>query len=221
MAAILNYPDYAASGFNAASTAAKNIQGAGYPPDIVSGSNSFWGRHNAQFWEVTQCQWQKRLDPSYDTYGSGTGTYNYVNRLSSSDVGAQMASFANTGEIQRPLVTVAGTMDALLPINHHARAYARKVAAAAKEQRNNGHGQDDARTAYRLYEVQNGNHIETYKDTFAQLEFIQPHAQRAFDLLVEQVESGRTLPPSQCVVRGGSIADTPSQAGHCASLFVP
>ena len=33
--AILNYPDYAASGFAAGSTAAKNILAAGYPPDIV------------------------------------------------------------------------------------------------------------------------------------------------------------------------------------------
>ena len=44
-----------------------------------------------------------------------------------------MAAFATSGKIQRPLVTVAGTMDALLPIDHHARAYARKVAAAAKQ----------------------------------------------------------------------------------------
>src|SRR5438445_6581209 len=80
--AILNFPDYVASGFSAASTAASNIQGAGYPPDIVSGTTSFWGLHNAQFWEVTQCQWQKRLDPAYDTYGSGTRTYNYLSRLS-------------------------------------------------------------------------------------------------------------------------------------------
>jgi hypothetical protein len=203
--AILNFPDYAASGFAAASTAASNIQSAGYPPDIVSGTTSFWGLHNAQFWEVTQCQWQKRLDPAYDTYGSGTGTYNYVSRLSESDVGAQMAAFANTGKIRRPLVTVAGTMDALLPIKHHARAYARKVEAAA----------------YRLYEVQNGNHIETYKNTFPQLELIQPHAQRAFDVLVSHVERGASLPPSQCIPRGGAIADAPAQPGHCASLFVP
>src|SRR5438094_751705 len=60
--AILNFPDYLASGFNAAGTAAKNIQGAGYPPDIVSGTTSLWGLYSAQFWEVTQCQWQKRLD---------------------------------------------------------------------------------------------------------------------------------------------------------------
>ena len=224
--AILNYPDYRASGFNAGSTAAKNIQGAGYPPDIVASTTpplTFWTNHWNSFWEVTQCQWQKRLDPGYDTYGSGTGTYNYVSRLSFSNVGAEMAAFANTGKIKRPLVTVAGTMDALLPIDHHARAYARKVASVSKQKRDDDDDDDreDKRSAYRLYEIQNGNHIETYKDQFPQLEFIQPHAQRAFDLLVEQVERRVTLPPSQCVARGGSIADAPVQPGHCASLFVP
>ena len=144
--AILNFPDYMSSGFNPASTASLNIQAAGYPPDIVFNGASLWSRYNGQFWEVTQCQWQKRLDPTYDTYGiippgNGTGTYNYVNRLSVTDVGAQMAAFATTGDIQRPLITVAGTMDSLLPIDHHARAYARNVAAiAALNKGNQGNG---------------------------------------------------------------------------------
>ena len=219
--AVLNFPDYRASGFNGASTAAANIRAAGYPPDIVAGPASFWQNHWAQFWEVTLCQWQKRLDPSYDTYGSGTGTYNYVSRLSVSDVGEQLAAFANTGEVRQPLVTVAGTMDALLPIDHHARAYARKVASASKHSKHDDDDRADRHSPYRLYEIQNGNHLETNKDTFSQLEFIQPHAQRAFDLVVEQVERHRSLPPSQCVARGGSITDAPAQAGHCASLFVP
>ena len=237
--AILNFPQYAvgigASPPNpAAVLAGQNIQAAGYPPDIVVGTASFWGRYNTQFWEVTQCQWQKRLDPTYDTYGSGTGTYNYVSRLSVSDVGAQLAAFATTGNIQRPLITVAGTMDALLPIDHHARAYARKVAAVAEsedhgggkesEDRGQWNGNDKHKTAYRLYEIQNGNHIETYQDTppaFPQLELIEPHAQRAFDLLVRQVEGGAPLPPNQCIPRGGQISATPAQPGHCASLFAP
>ena len=104
-----------------------------------------------------------------------------------------MADFANSGRIERPLITVAGTMDALLPIDHHARAYARKVDAAGDG--NNGQVMTDEGPAYRLYEVQNGNHIETYQDFFPQLEFIMPHAQRAFDLLVQHVEKGAKLPP--------------------------
>jgi hypothetical protein len=232
-AAILNFPDYAAAAFDANGTAAKNLRAAGYPPDIVSGADSFWGRHSAQFWEVTQCQWQKRLDPGYDTYGSGTGTYNYVARLSVSDVGDELAAFATTGRIRRPLVTVAGTMDALLPIDHHARAYARKVAAwlasrdgddakhGDRRGKDDRHGRDEQGPAYRLYEVQNGNHLETYKDAFPQLELIQPHAQRAFDLLVRHVEKGHALPPSQCIPRSGAIEGAPAQPGHCPALFVP
>ena len=221
--AILNFPDYAASGFKADSTAAKNIRAAGYPPDIVSGTASLWASYNAAFWEVTQCQWQKRLDPAYRTYVDGTGTYNYVARLSASDVGAQMAAFATTGRIKRPLITVAGTMDGLLPIDHHARAYARKV-AAAEEPRSGGDDEedrDDRRPAYRLYEVQNGNHIETFQDQFPQLELIEPHAQRAFDLLVQHVEDGAKLPESQCIPHRGTIAAAPAQPGHCANLFEP
>ncbi len=223
--AVLNYNDYLASGFNATTTAAKNMVAAGYPPDVVvptappTMSPSLWGNYWGSFWEVTQCQWQKRLDAAYNTYGSsGTGAYNYVNRLSFSDVGHNMADFATTGLIQRPLITVAGTMDALLPIDHHARAYARKVASKLDAAAT---GADPKRPAYRLYEVQNGNHIETYQDTFPQLELIEPHAQRAFDLLVLQVEQGVLLPPDQCIPRGGAIASGPSQPGHCAALFAP
>jgi hypothetical protein len=235
--AVLNFPDYRASGFSTTTSAAKNIVAAGYPPDITSdvvGSppTTLWNNNWLSFWEITLCQWQKRLDPTYDTYDTvpppgdgGTGTYNYINRLSFSNVGAEVAAFQNTGDIRRPLITVAGTMDALLPIDHHARAYARKVEAARTKDhgRDKGDERDEKHAAYRLYEVQNGNHIENYRQlNFSKLEFIQPHAQKSFDLLVDHVERGASLPPSQCIPRGGSINDSPgAQSGHCAGFFVP
>jgi hypothetical protein len=213
-AAILNYPDYAKSGYDPASTAFKNMRDAGYPPDltITSGTTtkSLWGLHWDHFWEVTQCQWQKRLDPGYDTYGAGTASYRYLDRLSVSGVGADIAAFATTGRIRRPLVTVAGTMDGLLPIDVHARAYARKVKAALDH---------DGGPDYRLYEVQNGNHIETFVATFPQLQYIQPHAQKAFDLMVASVERAAPLPPSQCIPVGGEITAMPARPGHCENLF--
>ena len=46
-------------------------------------------------------------------------------------------------------------MDALLPIDDNARVYARRVAAAVRND------SDKEAPAYRLYEVQNGNHIDT------------------------------------------------------------
>ncbi|GGF25739.1 hypothetical protein GCM10011611_34780 [Aliidongia dinghuensis] len=219
--ALLNYSDYIASGRDPNSTAAKNILAAGYPPDIVTGTSSLWTNYWTEFWEVTQCQWQKRLDPTYDTYGAGLANYIYVDRLSASDVGANVAAFATTGRIKRPLITVAGTMDALLPINDQARAYARAVAAAAHRDDDRDQDGDHRTPAYRLYEVQNGNHIESYRATFPQLELIEPHAQRAFDLLVAHVEQGQSLPPDQCIPRGGAIAENAAEPGHCTSLFVP
>jgi hypothetical protein len=131
---------------------------------------------------------------------------------------------------------VAGTMDALLPIQRGARAYEAKVHHAACRDDGRGHGhdgdcdrddhrgrdRDDRRgPAYRLYEVQNGNHIETFRKAFPQLELLQPHAQRAFDLLVDHVEHHVDLPPSQCIPRGGAISTGPSQPGHCAQLLAP
>ena len=123
-----------------------------------------------------------------------------------------VAAATTTGKIKKPLITVAGTMDALLPIKHQARAYESAVDASRK-------GNNDRRNAqYRLYEVQNGNHIESYIGPFPELVLIQPHAQKAFDLLVDHVEAKTPLPPSQCVPKGGAISDTPSQAGNCAQL---
>ncbi|HYQ80378.1 MAG TPA: 3-hydroxybutyrate oligomer hydrolase family protein [Anaeromyxobacteraceae bacterium] len=221
-AALRHWPDYVASGFDPSSDAARAIVEAGYPPDIVvrdaSGAfvRSLWSLNWGSFWEVTWCQWQKKLDPGYDTYGSGAAGYDYVNRALTTDVAENLEAFATTGKIKKPLVTVAGTMDALLPIDHHARAYAARVAASRK-------GNEEHRAAqYRLYEVQNGTHIESYRNLLElKTELIQPHAHRAFDLLVEHVERGATLPPSQCIPRGGAIASHPAEPGHCAEPYQP
>ena len=136
-------------------------------------------------------------------------------------LGNQIVNAADTTCFESPDLTTANpnttpAMDALLPINLNARAYERAVAAALSGRDHMQHQPP----AYRLYEVQNGNHIETYKDTFPQLALIQPHAQHAFDLLTASVEHGSALPPDQCIPRGGSIATSPAQPWHCASLFV-
>ena len=211
--AIRNFPAYVASNYDPNSPAAQAILAAGYPPDIVNRSvsppDSMWGRYSGQFWEVTACQWQERFDPTYPTYVAGLANYNYLARIGIPGVFASVAAVATTGKVTKPLVTVAGTMDALLPIKRQARAYEAEV-------NSKGFG-----AQYRLYEVQNGNHIESYATFYPQLEVIQPHAQKAFDLLVNSVEANAPLPPSQCVPRGGTISASPSQPGHCANLFVP
>ncbi|TMH59076.1 MAG: hypothetical protein E6H55_13395 [Betaproteobacteria bacterium] len=212
--AIKNFPAYVASNYDPNSTAAQAILAAGYPPDIVNRNvtppDSMWGRYSGQFWEVTACQWQERFDPTYATYTAGLGNYDYLARIGAvPQVFPSVAQVTTTGKIGKPLVTVAGTMDALLPIRRQARAYEAAV---------NSNG---GSALYRLYEVQNGNHIESYVNFYPQLVAIQPYAQKAFDLLVDAVEANAPLPPSQCIPKGGTISPSPSQPGHCANLFVP
>lgn len=220
--AIKNLPAYIASGFDLNSEAAQNILDAGYPPDIRGMPLSLWERYAASFWEVTQCQWQKRLDPTYDTYGAGPGNYDYAARAEVTDVADQLAAFETTGRIKRPLITVAGTMDGLLPIDRHARPYAAKVEEWLRHYRHRHHHHHRRHAPqYRLYEVQNGNHIEGYKAFYPQLELIQPHAQRAFDKLVDHVEHGTALPPDQCIARSSALSEDPAQPGQCAELLVP
>jgi hypothetical protein len=236
--AIKNFPAYVASNYDPSSQAAKNIRNAGYPPDIVTRDSngnevaSLWGNYSDHFWEVTMCQWQKRFDPAYDTYGNlqtnpagNLPNYDYAKRVWTTDVALDLVPVTTTGKIKRPLITVAGTMDSLLPIKDQARAYEQLVETR---------GDDHRKVDYRLYEVQNGNHIEGYVCTtapcatgttasFPQLQTIQPHAQRAFDLLVDYVEHDSSLPPSQCIPVGGQIANHPNHGdmGHCKDLFVP
>jgi len=239
--AIANFLAYAGNfgpaSFDPTSQAAQNILNAGYPPDIVlrdgagNVTGSLWLNYWTAFWEVTACQWQKRFDPSYRTYVGGLGNYDYFYRAENvPGVYSSVKAVETTGKIKKPLITVAGTMDALLPIQNQARAYEALVKAWRK-------GNDDKRKEqYRLYEVQNGNHIEAYKiagiespllppgqlsGPFPELEVIQPYAQNAFDLLVDHVENDAPLPKSQCIPKGGSIESSPSQPGHCSQLFVP
>ena len=215
--AIANFPNYALS-YDPDSPAAQAIMAAGYPPDIVQRDTSgnvtasLWSNYYFEFWEVTACQWQLRFDPSYATYSAGLGNYDYLARLTPA-IYADVAAVTTTGKIKKPLITVAGTMDALLPIQHQARAYEAAVNASRK-------GNNDQRNAqYRLYEVQNGNHIEAYALEFPELRVIQPYAQQAFDLLVAHVESNAPLPPSQCIPKDGSILQAPLVAGNCVNLF--
>jgi predicted esterase len=221
-AALRPYRDYALSGFTS-SNAHQAIMNAGYPPDIRANpptpANTFspvvgslYETHANNYWDVTTCVFAKELDPAYD---GDPENYDYMARRKPFHLSPRVAKISTDGNIERPLITIHGTMDALLPIARHARPFRDAVAAAGKA------------AMHRLYEVQNGNHIERYRQSccnFTQLEFLQPHAHDAFHRLVAWVESGIAPPRSQCVPRGGAIADNPQLSGRperCAALLAP
>jgi hypothetical protein len=67
-AAILNFPDYVASGFNLSSTAAKNILAAGYPHDVksIQGGRviSLWEIHYLRFCANGKNDWTRLTTPT-------------------------------------------------------------------------------------------------------------------------------------------------------------
>jgi len=229
--ALRHWQPYVAPGFSRQSAAFQVMLNAGYPPDIFATpptpSNTFspvvgshWETHANNYWDVTTCVFVRELDPLYPMDqldplgGSDTKDYDYLARRKPFALSPRIGQISTDGGISRPLITLQGTMDALLPIKRHGRPFRDAVVAAGRA------------ALHRYYEIQNGNHIERYRQSccnFTQLEFIQPHAHRSFQLLVDWVERGVAPPPSQCVPRGGTIVANPGAAGQperCAELLV-
>ena len=216
--ALRNWPAYRNSGFSRTSAAHQAIVAGGYPPDIFATPptpantyspliGSMWETHLNNYWDATTCVFAKEIDPLYTGPTEG---YDYLGRRKPYQLSPRIGRVSTDGDIARPLITLHGTMDALLPLVRHARPFRDAVVGAGR-----GH-------LHRLYEVQNGNHIEKYRQSsynFLQLEFIQPHAHQAFDLLVDWVERGTAPPASQCIPRGGAIVATPTTE-RCARLLV-
>jgi alpha-beta hydrolase superfamily lysophospholipase len=222
-AALRPFRDYVLSGYSRTSAAHQAIVAAGYPPDIFANpptlANSFsplvgslYETHANNYWDVTTCVFAKELDPAYQ---GESQDYDYAARRQPFHLSPRISHISTDGNIGRPLITLQGTMDALLPINRHARPFRDAVVAAGRA------------SQHRLYEVQNGNHIERYRQSccnFTQLEFLQPHVHDSFQRLVGWIESGIVPPASQCIPRGGAIIDNPGVAGRperCSTLLAP
>jgi len=222
-AALRPYRDYAFSGFNPANPAHQAIVSAGYPPDIRANpptpANTFspvvgslYETHANNYWDVTACVFARELDPAYEGEAQD---YDYAARRQPFHLSPRIGKISTGGNIARPLITLHGTMDALLPVVRHARPFRDAVVAAGKGE------------LHRLYEVQNGNHIERYRQSccnFTQLEFLQPHVHDSFHRLVGWIEKGMSPPASQCVPRGGAIIDNPLVSGRperCAMPLAP
>ena len=137
------FPSYRAKGLDPRSDEAKAIQAADFPPDLVENGTSLWTLNHSQLWGVTECLYVRKLDPDYN---KPFADYDYL--TSPESVRETIDTFANSGIVRKPLISVHGTLDALIPLTGHARPYKKMVEAK-------GFGQN-----YRLYEIQNGNHLE-------------------------------------------------------------
>ncbi len=184
-----NFPDYAASDFDPDSTPRKNITRSRFPPDIVPPVAT--GVHDGSFWTEPLQSISGKPRSASGSIGStrrtprtrrAVGTTTICQRLSHLTFSTHVDALETTGKIKRPLITVAGTMDALLPIKHHARAYETPSDAARKG--------NDARSKCAIPAVRSPerqpHRVVRHAIRRARLDAAARAA--AFDLLVEHVE---------------------------------
>jgi hypothetical protein len=183
---------------------------AGFEP----GSEFLWDYHEAVYWDLTQRIYREEFDPGYDgDQEAGTpfcqsgvprcdADYDYARRPAA--VKDAVRRVENTGRIGRPMLTLHGTLDALLPIRRDSHVYADLVRAA-------GRG-----GLHRYYVIEQGNHVDSlYDDHPDRLRPILPCYRAAFLALERWVERGVEPPPAQFVrrPRTGDVVNTCGLAG--------
>ena len=200
--ALRHYPRWRATGSQADHDA---MIAAGFAP----GSEILWDDHYTEYWDLTQRTYREEFDPGFDGplqagipfCQSGTPScdadYDYAARPQA--VKDAVGRVSLTGAIGRPLLTLHGTLDALLPIRTDSDVYTRMVAAA-------GRG-----SLQRYYVIEDGNHVDGRYDAHpGQLRPMLPCYRSAFVALERWIEAGRQPPPSQLVPdpHAGDVVNT-------------
>ncbi|WP_030339603.1 3-hydroxybutyrate oligomer hydrolase family protein [Streptomyces sp. NRRL S-1022] len=202
-AALRHYPAYAAGGPGAAEAAAA-LHRAGFP----AGSEFLWPYHHQVYWDLTQRIYREEVDPGYDGgaeagspyCASGTpgcdADYDYAARPAA--VHRAVARIALTGRIGKPLITLQGTLDVLLPISQDADVYARMVHEA-------GRG-----SLLRYYRIEDGTHTDSLADVFpGRLRPMVPCHRSAFEALERWIRGDGVPPADRTVPRPpGATPDT-------------
>jgi hypothetical protein len=181
---------------------------------FAPGSEQQWDDHYTEYWDLTQRTYREEFDPGYDgATEAGTpfcqsGTpacdadYDYAKRPQA--VKDAVARVSLTGRIGKPMFTLHGTLDSLLPIRTDSDVYARMIRAA-------GRG-----ALHRYYVIQGGSHVDSRYDTYpGALRPILPCYRTAFDAFEAMIERGAKPPPSQTVARtaGGDVVNRCPLAG--------
>lgn len=174
---------------------------AGFAP----GSEMIWDHHYLVYWDLTQRTYREEMDPGYDTTleagvpfcASGTpycdADYDYFARPQV--VKDAVAKVSLTGRIGKPMITLHGTLDALLPISENSDHYAQMVKDAGRQH------------LHRYYVVEGGNHVDQLYDEFPeQLRPIVGCYRAAFLALENWVENRGNVkpPPSRFIPRPSS-----------------
>jgi Tannase and feruloyl esterase/3HB-oligomer hydrolase (3HBOH) len=211
--ALKNYPKYAATHDKAAHDA---MIAAGFEP----GSESLWPEHYAIYWDLTQRVYREEFDPSYDGAleagvpfcQAGLGIpgcdadYDYATRPAAVHDAISRVSLA--GRIGKPMLTLHGTLDSLLPIDTDSDRYDKLVDGAGKG------------ALHRYYVVEDGNHVDSFADSNPDTRPILPCYYEALDAMVAWVEKGTAPPPDGLIARPTS-GDEANECALPASKVTP
>ena len=166
----------------------ERLQDAGLHPD----SAPYWGTYFMTYWVVSLWLYGRNLDPEWEPFARDWSNgwlrdpsplcgYPWEERR---EILAQrIAPISNTGKLEKPLLSVAGNWDCLVPFRHNAKAYEEMVLEA-------GSGQ-----WHRLYEIEAGNHVDgLLRDNRGKQQPVLPYYEAALHHLEQWVEGGK-LPP--------------------------
>jgi hypothetical protein len=172
---------------------------AGFP----AGTEFLWDYHYRYYWDLTQRIYREEFDPGFDGAleagipfcSSGTPScdadYSYAARRRVA--GPSISPIALTGKVKRPLLTVHGTYDVLLPISQDSDVY-----AAMTPDR-----------LHRYYRVEQGTHVDGLVDAYPdRLRPLAPCHRAAF-VALERWLDGVTPPKSATLPRPNDVATCP------------
>ncbi|WP_406724735.1 tannase/feruloyl esterase family alpha/beta hydrolase [Streptomyces sp. GD-15H] len=191
-----HYPAYEAGG-PGAERAREELHRAGFP----AGSEFLWPFHHQVYWDLTQRIYREEFDPAFDgATKAGTpycasgeipgcdADYDYANRPA--EVHKAVERIALTGRIGKPLITLHGTLDVLLPISKGSDVYAQMIKDA-------GRG-----GLHRYYRIEDGTHTDSLVDAFPdRLRPLLPCHRSAFTALEKWLTTGHRPPASHTVAR--------------------
>jgi hypothetical protein len=193
--ALRNYPEYKGplSYQQTHDNTHDNMIAAGFEPS----SEFLWDEHYTTYWDLTQRIYREEFDPGYDgklkagiafcqdeaNIDGCDADYVYKNRPQRVKDAVRKVSL--TGDIGKPLLTLHGTLDALLPIQTDSDVYSKLV-------RDKGQA-----SKYRYYVIDEGNHVDSYYDNNKdKLRPILPCHRDAFRALEDFVQRGVKPPDS-------------------------
>lgn len=158
------------------------ILNAGFTPE----SEFLWPFHYQWYWDGTQRLYREVFDPSFDgdtfapdgtpgkpfcTSGPGCDTFYDLSTRPGAQAAIARPDVRLTGKIGKPLITIHGVEDTLLPITRVSDAYAGMVKRAGKAH------------LHRYYRFEDANHFDGLRQLFPQVRPLLPCSRTSFTAL--------------------------------------